>query len=141
MKPTRILFICFANTCRSPMAEAIARNRGGTAVEVHSAGLYPSGRVAAGSLLALETLGYPSDRLNSKGLKTIDLDSMDIIISLMGPEGLATLPPRLCAEKIAWRIPDPYGEDDDSYIRVARLLENQISSLINSLRAREPLSF
>lgn len=123
------------------MAEAIARFRGDAAVEVFSAGLNPTGTVAEGSLLALQALGYPTDGLDSKGLEEIDLDSMDLIVSLMGPEGLSTLPQRLCAERIAWRIPDPYGEDDESYLRVARLLEKKISLLINSLRVREPLSF
>jgi len=123
------------------MAEAIARFRGEGAVEVFSAGLYPTGTVAEGSLLALEALGYPTEKLSSKGLDEIDLDSMDIIVSLMGPEGLSTLPQRLCAEKIAWRIPDPYGEDEESYLRVARLLEKRLLSWIKSLGATEPLSF
>jgi len=48
-----ILFLCIGNTCRSPMAEAIARGLGGERVAAHSAGLTPTGRVAEGSLAAL----------------------------------------------------------------------------------------
>lgn len=36
----RVLFVCTGNTCRSPMAEAILRDRGLKSVEVRSAGVY-----------------------------------------------------------------------------------------------------
>lgn len=36
----RVLFVCTGNTCRSPMAEAILRDRGRNGVEVMSAGVY-----------------------------------------------------------------------------------------------------
>lgn len=140
MKPTRILFICFANTCRSPMAEAIARRIGGAGVEVFSAGLHPMGRVAPGTLMALESLGYPAEGLSSKGFEAVDLDSMDLIVSLMGVEGLSMLPRRLCGEKISWRIRDPYGEDDESYLATARILEKKIDALMSAFMAGEPFS-
>lgn len=122
------------------MAEAIARSIGGEDVEVFSAGLHPMGRVAEGSLATLQQLGYSTEGLRSKGLGQIDLDGIDLIVSLMGPEGLSTLPRRVCAEKIAWGIPDPYGEDEESYLAVARLLEKKISSLISSQKKGEPFS-
>jgi len=122
------------------MAEAIARGIGGVDIEVFSAGLHAMGTVADGSIMALETLGYGTEDLSSKGLAEVDLDSMDLIVSLMGPEGLATLPRRLCAEKISWQIPDPYGEDDESYIRVARLLEKKITSMLAGQKSRELFS-
>ncbi|MCL6571527.1 MAG: low molecular weight protein arginine phosphatase [Bacillus sp. (in: Bacteria)] len=40
MKLQRILFVCTGNTCRSPMAEAILKNKNIDAIEVKSAGIY-----------------------------------------------------------------------------------------------------
>ncbi|MEV4703782.1 hypothetical protein [Actinoplanes sp. NPDC049316] len=37
----RILVVCLGNHCRSPLAAAVLARRGGSAVEVHSAGQAP----------------------------------------------------------------------------------------------------
>ncbi|MGC1580579.1 MAG: hypothetical protein WA766_03800, partial [Candidatus Acidiferrales bacterium] len=45
-KPTRVLFVCIGNSCRSPMAEALARHSASDVIEAASAGISPLGRVA-----------------------------------------------------------------------------------------------
>lgn len=126
MNSLNVLFVCYANTCRSPMAESILRKLGGSSVDVISAGHHPTGRVADLSLETLKLHGYPVENLSSKGLDAVDLDSVDVVISLMGEPGLAALPCRLTAERIAWSIRDPYGEDEDAYIATLRSMERKI---------------
>ncbi len=126
MTPLNVLFVCYANTCRSPMAESILNTIGGTTVNAVSAGLHPTGRVADLSLETLRLHGYPVTGLSSKGLDAVDLDSIDVVISLMGEPGLAALPCRITAERIAWSIRDPYGEDEDAYISTVTLMERKI---------------
>ncbi|MCK7470600.1 MAG: hypothetical protein MZU95_07260 [Desulfomicrobium escambiense] len=47
-KTKRLLFVCYGNICRSPMAEGIARKRLGPAAEVASAGIGGDGRAGLG---------------------------------------------------------------------------------------------
>lgn len=133
----KILFICFANTCRSPMAEAIARRHAGSEVEVFSAGHNPTGRVAENTIRTLQDMGIDTSGLASKGFDAVPLDDMDIIVSLMGPQGLIGLPPHLSSEKIAWSIRDPYGEDEASYKATASNLDRRIGNLLKELHATE----
>lgn len=42
-RPTRIIFLCTGNSCRSQMAEGFARHLGGDSYEVYSAGLEAHG--------------------------------------------------------------------------------------------------
>jgi len=53
-KRTKVLFICIGNSCRSPMAEAIAWQDASQEIEASSAGLAPLGFVAK---MTTQTLG------------------------------------------------------------------------------------
>lgn len=137
MAPLSILFICVGNTCRSPMAESIARGIGGDAVVASSAGIMPFGRIVSSTVETLEALGYDTRGLSSKGLEDLELPEFDIIVSLLGPAGLSYLPPSLGAQFESWPVRDPYGEDNDVYLAVARELERRIRGLLEDQRSRE----
>lgn len=137
MAPLTILFICVGNTCRSPMAEAIARGLGDNGVMTSSAGLMPFGRIVSSTVETLETMGYDPRGLASKSLDDVDLDSFDIIVSLLGDSGLSYLPSNLGAQIESWSIRDPYGEDDEVYLAVARELERRIRELLDDRSDRE----
>ena len=112
------------------MAEAITRELSAGRVDVRSAGLTPLGWIAPQTFEALETLGYPSDDLSSKGLEEFDTEGFDVVVSLLGERGLDYIPPRIAARREAWPIPDPFGEDEEVYIEVGRLLEQRIRLLL-----------
>ena len=131
MDPLAILFVCLGNSCRSPMAEAIARHLGGRRVDVRSAGIAPAGFVAGGTLGALEALGYSGEGLWSKGLDDVIVQDLDVMVSLLGEGALDLLPRGTGARREAWTVLDPFGEDDDVYLDVARGLEVKIRTLLS----------
>ncbi len=133
MDPLSILFICIGNTCRSPMAEAMARFMGGGRIVAYSAGLNPTGMVAEGSLWTLRELGYPNNGLKSKGIDEVPLGQLDVAVSLIGPSGLRYLPHGLAARLESWSIRDPYGDDEEVYLAVGRILEARIRELVDEL--------
>lgn len=83
------------------------------------------------TLSTLANLGYPSEDLRSKGLDDVRVDDVDIVVSLLGTEGLDFLPSGLTANRVAWQIRDPFGEDEETYHFVARQLEERVRRLLS----------
>ena len=130
MSRLTILFVCIGNSCRSPMAEAITQALGGERVDARSAGLNPLGWIASPTIQTLEARGFDARGLSSKGLHEVQTDDIDIVISLLGERGLNHIPAGIGADRHSWNIPDPYGEDDEFYLGVARQLEQRIRRLL-----------
>ena len=130
MTPLNLLFVCVGNSCRSIMAEAIARRKGGDRVIARSVGLAPAGFVAAPTLATLEALGCATDGLRSEGLEAVSGETFDVVVSLIGERGLEILPSRIGHRLVVWDLPDPFGEDDALYRHVARRLEELVSALL-----------
>jgi protein-tyrosine-phosphatase len=130
MAPLNLLFVCVGNSCRSIMAEAIARRKGGEKVIARSVGLAPAGFVAAPTFATLEALGYPTAGLRSEGLEAVSGETFDVVVSLIGERGLELLPSRIGHRLVVWDLPDPFGEDDTLYLHVARRLEELVSVLV-----------
>ena len=113
------------------MAEAIASVLGGDMVDARSAGISPLGWVSEQTIDTLEALGYPAAGLSSKGLDKVDLEGVDIVLSLLGDRGLDYVPHSLGGRREAWLVTDPFGEDDEVYMEVARELERRIRVLLS----------
>ena len=113
------------------MAEAIARHLGGRRVDARSAGLLPAGFVAGGTLTALQALGYSGEGLWSKGLDDVVVQDLDVVVSLLGKEALDLLPRGTGARREVWTVLDPFGEEEDVYLDVARGLEVRIRTLLS----------
>ena len=113
------------------MAEAIARVLGGDMVDARSAGISPLGWVSQQTNDTLKALGYSVDGLSSKGLDEVDLEGVDIVLSLLGDRGLDYVPHSIGGRREAWAITDPFGEDDEIYLEVARDLERRIRVLLS----------
>jgi arsenate reductase len=122
------------------MAEAMARGMGGGEIAAYSAGLNPTGRVARESTEVLQELGYDPTGLQSKGLDDVPLDELDVVVSLIGDSGLRYLPHGLAARCESWSIRDPYGDDHEVYLAVAKNLELRIRELVDDVLGGELIS-
>jgi len=114
MKP-RLAFLCLGNSCRSIMAEALARHFFGGQIEAVSAGLSPLGWVAPETLVVLAELHIPTAGLWSKGLAEVDLGACQAIINFSGRDLKGYLPPDWLSRVLHREIADPFGFDLDHY--------------------------
>ena len=81
---TRVMFLCLGNSCRSQMAEALARHHAADFIEPSSAGLIPLGFIAQGTVDALRERGVDSNGQSSKPLRDAQLDATDLLVNLSG---------------------------------------------------------
>ena len=121
----RILFVCVGNTCRSQMAEAIARDMGHDSV---SAGTHPPDDkgVAENALIVLEEAGIETLGLYPKSIDSVESEGFDKIISM----GCGVSCPNLPIDK-DWGLQDPRGKDIQIYRETRDLISKLVSELVS----------
>jgi protein-tyrosine-phosphatase len=130
LKPT-LVFVCLGNSCRSIMAEALARHFYAAEALALSAGLSPLGWVAPETLTVLEELHVSTAGLRSKGLGEIALARCRALVNLTEQELSQRLPPDFPGRVFHRQISDPFGFSLATYRRtrdaILRLLERELS--------------
>ena len=133
--PTKVLFVCLGNACRSPMAEAIALRDAPDVIEPSSAGLTPLGRIEPMTKRTLAKNGFSSDELWSKTLLAAALEQADIVINMSGRPKEAAFKGAANVEN--WAVEDPYGADAEHYQRIFEHIERLVGELAGRLRRAE----
>ena len=129
----RVLFVCVENSNRSQMAEAFARMHGGDAVEAHSAGSRPSGKVNPRAIQFMAEKGYDLAAHASKSLDSFNATDVDVAITM----GCGDSCPLVRAgRREEWNIPDPKELPDDEFRQVRDLIEQKVKSLLSDLDGR-----
>jgi arsenate reductase (thioredoxin) len=130
--PTRILFVCVGNSCRSQMAEGFANQMSEGSFRVWSAGSMPLGEIVPPTFQVMREKGLTLDGQWSKGLGDVPLDIMDVVVG-MGSEVHCPLSAGFKGLRVGWNIPDPYSRDLNYYRSVRDLIERQVKSLLRDL--------
>ncbi len=130
----RLLFVCYGNICRSPMAEAIARKRLGPAVEVASAGIGATGGPATEEAALVMKLVYKLDISShiARPVGTFDLGSFDYIVAMDVSIYSQLRDIWGVAEDVlyGWDIEDPIGSDYDTYKETALKIERRLEQFL-----------
>jgi protein arginine phosphatase len=148
----RILFVCTGNTCRSPMAAAIAKkvaaDRGLTDIEIGSAGTTAwDGQPATdGALLVGMERQLDVGAHRSRSLTREMVDTHDLILAMgvhhrdaadaLGGGGKTFLLTTYASHGAEERsVPDPFGADLETYRATADELEDAIRRVVDRLAA------
>jgi arsenate reductase (thioredoxin) len=130
----KVLFVCIGNSCRSPMAEAIARKDAQEQIDASSAGLAPLGFVAEMTTQTLLKNGYAVDGLASKPISSEAWESADIVINISGrAREFAFRNFRGHAKVEDWEIEDPYG-DAAKYQGTYESIQRRVAELARRLQ-------
>jgi protein-tyrosine-phosphatase len=129
-RPLRLLFVCRENSCRSQMAEALARRHGGGRVEAHSAGAAPSGRVHPKVVEAMRELGLDMQGHHSKGLGDVPDVEYDAVVDLGCGDACSTVRAR---RREAWAFPAPRDLPPEQVRTVRDGIEARVKELLASM--------
>ena len=138
-RPVKVLFVCVGNSCRSQMAEALARHSTSDVIEASSAGIAPLGRIAEATQAVLEERGVSMDGQFSKALRPDDSKAAEVIVNMTGLPGTAVFVGSK-AKVEDWAIEDPYGEDLETYRRICDEIEERVADLAVRLRQQQEKS-
>ncbi len=133
----KILFICVENQARSQMAEGLARHFVGHQHDFFSAGSRPADRVHPMAIAVMGEIGIDITSQKPKNISSIDINKMDLIITLCSEEECPTLPPNIKHED--WSMNDPASDSNDreSQIRKFRKIRDAIRQKVLTLRAAD----
>src|SRR2546422_694720 len=121
---SNVLFLCTGNTCRSPIAEGIARRVFGPSHKIQSAGAETGhgGPIAQNAVLAAKCLGVDISGQLTRDMTGLDLTNFDLIV-VFRPSSAEYIqfPETASVEYID--VDDPYGSSLDMYKIAARKIQ------------------
>jgi protein arginine phosphatase len=155
MKPSRLLFVCSGNTCRSPMAALIARvmaARQGFEFEIRSAGLMAPDSCPASeaALVVAAAHGLDLSSHRSARLTPADLEWADLVLGMahghvdairLDVPSLPTVPITAFLSndhpRAGMGIDDPFGGSVADYEGVWSVLEEAVEAMFQRLGGLE----
>jgi arsenate reductase len=135
MKPIRVFFLCRGNSCRSILAEALLRARGGDRFEPSSGGTEPKG-VHPLTIDVLREMGIETAAYRSKSISEgLGGRSQDYVIAVCGKEDESC--PNVsfgAAERLHWPFDDPpaFQGSREECLAEFRRVRDQIDQRIQS---------
>ena len=124
-----VLFVCVGNTCRSPMAAAIAQQFLSSTARVESAGTAASGGSAAtpDAVEVMRERGLDIESHRSRSVHSVNLGRYDLIVALT--PSIANFLRRQAdgrSDIEVIDVPDPLGQGLTAYRETADAIEREV---------------
>lgn len=126
MKKPKVAFICVHNSCRSQIAEALAKKYASDVFDAYSAGTQIKKQINQDAVRLLKDI-YNIDMEETQYSKLIDdLPPIDISIT-MGCDVICPIVENQYTED--WNLDDPTGRDDKFFREIIYKIEKNVKDL------------
>ena len=126
MTKPKVAFVCVHNSCRSQMAEAIAKILAADVFEAYSAGTEKENEINPVAVEVIKEL-YAVDMNATQHVKLLEaLPRIDILVT-MGCN--VTCPYLPCQHREDWGLEDPSGKDKKAFLQTAALIREKVMDL------------
>ena len=124
----KVAFVCVHNSCRSQIAEALAKKLGGDVLEVYSAGTEIKEEINPDARRLMMAM-YGIDMEKTQKPRLIQaIPPVDDVITMGCNVVCPVLPFSYKSED--WGLEDPTGKGDEAFINVIRRIEEKVIELI-----------
>ncbi len=132
-----ICFVCTGNTCRSVMAERIAKKMAKTRklkdIKFSSAGIYAKKEnITENASKALKMLGYDGRDRKSVSLKKIKKETIYVAVT-DDHKKFINSSKCISFEELAGKVSDPYGQGFQVYLQTAHQIEENVKMLLDKI--------
>ena len=137
MDMVEICFVCTGNTCRSVMAERIARKKAKLRkmkdIKFSSCGLFATKEnINPNTKKVLKELGYDARDRKSVKLGKIKPNVLYVAVT---DNHKNRIPSKKCLsfKDLYGEVPDPYGQSEDVYRLTCRMIEKNVDLLLDKI--------
>lgn len=122
----KVAFVCVHNSCRSQIAEALAKKFMSDKYEFYSAGTETKPQINQDAVRLIKKI-YEIDMEKTQYSKRIDkLPEIDVVITM----GCNVVCPVLKSEhQEDWGLDDPTGKSDEEFIKVIKQIEEKVLNM------------
>jgi arsenate reductase len=129
-----VAFICIKNSCRSQVAEALAKSLAPGIIDPVSGGTDPAEEVDPGAVAAMKELGIDISQARPKQLPAEALASLDLVVHMgCGAPGMCLIVPGIPSED--WGVEDPAGGPAEKYREMVKVIREKVLDLTARLRS------
>ena len=122
----KVAFVCVHNSCRSQMAEAIAKILAADVFEAYSAGTETKPEINSDAISIIKEL-YAVDMTGTQHVKLLEaLPRIDILVTIGCNVTCPYLP---CQHREDWGLEDPSGKDKKAFLQTAALIREKVMDL------------
>ena len=122
----KVAFVCVHNSCRSQMAEVIAKILAADTYEAYSAGTETKPQINQDAVDVIKELYNVDMNLTQYSKLLQDLPQIDILVT-MGCN--VTCPYLPCQHREDWGLEDPSGKDKEAFLQTASLIKGKVLDL------------
>jgi protein-tyrosine-phosphatase len=141
MSKARVLFVCAGNTCRSVLAEYLARKYFTGSLEAASVGLRPQSAVdAENAIFTLSQRGIDASSHKPRGIESADLGNFDYIVAMHSDiaRELRARPNFPIKNLKQWKITDPCGHNLDNLVEYEKCAQTILRELKKFVKTVPP---
>lgn len=129
----KVAFVCTGNSCRSQIAEGLAKHYGSDVLDIYSAGTHPTAEVNTDAIEVMKEIGIDISSHKPKLLDDIPFE-IDILIK-MGCGVVCPFIPNKYEDD--WGLPDPVGKSLEEFRRVRDIIKSKVIELVEKVNSHE----